>query len=89
MGDLLFEKQAEWSKLQDTKKYFTDLAQSLELDIEKFKSDLESKTTKDNVQNDLTEGEKIGVNSTPTFFLNGRKVEVATFDEFKKLLLSL
>lgn len=89
MTDLLYEKQSEWNNLSNPKKYFLDLAKILKLDIKKFSQDIESKTVKDKVQANLNEAESIGLNATPTFFLNGRKVEVNTFDEFKNLLKSL
>lgn len=89
MADLLYEKQLEWSSLSNPKKYFLNLAKTLKLDIKKFSQDIESKIVKDKVQANLNEAESIGLNSTPTFFLNGKKVEVNTFDEFKNLLKSL
>lgn len=89
MVDVLFNKQTEWSPLSDPKEYFVTLAKSLELDVDKFKNDMDSENVKNKVQADLTEGESIGINSTPTFFLNGKKVNVNTFDEFKNLLKSL
>jgi len=59
----------------------------IKLDIEKFKSDMDSKVVKNKVQADLASGNKAEINSTPTFFLNGNKIELTTLDEFKKLLL--
>ncbi|MFZ6034715.1 MAG: DsbA family protein [Patescibacteria group bacterium] len=89
MESALYEKQAEWSGLQNPKEYYIGLASKLKLDTAKFKQDFESQAVKDRVQVDLSEGEKIGVNATPTFFLNGKKVDFATMDEFKQFLLSL
>ena len=89
MADALYNKQAEWSSLSDPKNYFINQAESLKLDTEKFQKDMDSKIVKDKVQANLTEAESIGVNATPTFFLNGKQVNLRSIDEFKKLLLSL
>lgn len=89
MVDVQFSKQSEWSILSNPKDYFVNVAKSLKLDTEKFKKDMDSEIVKNKVQADLTEGESIGINATPTFFLNGKKVNVNTFDEFKNLLNSL
>jgi len=89
MGNKLFEKQDSWRSLSDPKNYFFNLASELKLDLVKFQKDLHSQSVKDKVQNDLSQGEKIGINETPTFFLNGKKVEVNNLNEFKQLLISL
>lgn len=89
MSDLLFNKQAEWSKLIQPESYFFDLAKQLNLDLEKFKKDMASQSVKNRIQSDLSEGEKIGINSTPSLFLNGKKVDVASNEELKKIILSL
>lgn len=89
MAELLFDSQDSWSKLGDPTSYFVDLAKKLGLDLNKFKADMTSQAVKDRIQSDLSEGEKIGINSTPTLFLNGKRVTVNGNDELKKLLLSL
>jgi len=89
MADLLFSKQDQWTKSQNSKDEFVKLAASLGLDTKKFKKDMDSKEVKDKVEADLTSGEKANINATPTFFLNGKKIEPASLEEFKKLLISL
>ena len=89
MSDLLFSNQAQWSKLTQPESYFIDLAKKLNLNLDKFKFDMSSQAVKDRVQSDLSEGEKIGINSTPSLFLNGKKVDVTNNDELKKIILAL
>src|SRR3989344_6222357 len=80
--DLLFENQ-ESLKTQDLKRY----AQELELDTAKFNEALDSGKFKDKVTTDMDDGEKLGVSSTPTFFINGQKnVGVLSYEKFKELL---
>ena len=90
MVDLLFKNQQAWSTSNDPKnEYFLNYAKELTLDIDRFKKDFESTEVKDRVAEDLREAEQIGVNSTPTFFLNGQKVDVNSFEEFKTKLKNL
>jgi protein-disulfide isomerase len=62
-------------------------AQELGLNMARFKAAMDSGKYKDKVQKDSAEGNKIGANGTPTFFINGRKLEGAQpFDNFKSMI---
>jgi protein-disulfide isomerase len=74
MHDLLFSRQTQWSTASDVKQTLIDYASELKLDTAKFTADLESQTVKDRVNIDVASGEAIGINSTPTFYLNGEKL---------------
>ena len=90
MTDLLFDNQQTWKESNNPQeKDFINYAKELKLDLEKFKKDIDSSEVKNKVAEDLREAEQMGVSSTPTFFLNGQKVEVNSFDEFKKMLKNL
>ncbi len=90
LGDLLFDTQDQWKNLGNPSDFFVKLAEQLKLDTEKFKSDMNASDVKKRVDDDLASGNNAGVNSTPTFFLNGKKLDtIRSFDEFKKLLSSL
>ena len=90
MTDLLFTNQQAWGKSNDImKEYFLKYAKELKLDVDKFTKDFESQEVKNRVVQDLTEAQQIGVDSTPTFFLNGQKVDVNSYNEFKTRLKNL
>jgi len=90
MADLLFDNQQTWKESNNLQqKDFTNYAKELKLDIDRFKKDSDSTEVKNRVSEDLREAEQMGVNSTPTFFLNGQKVNVNSFDELKQVLRSL
>lgn len=90
MVDLLFDNQSTWEKSGDPQKeYFLSYAKELGIDVEQFKKDSDSSEIKNRVAADLREAEQMGVDSTPTFFLNGQKVVVNSYDEFKTLLKNL
>ena len=85
MHDILFEKQNEWSrKGPDT---FLEYAQSLDLDLEKFESDFKSKELKDKIDKDFSLSIDLGLNSTPTFYLNGELISnPGSYEDFKLLI---
>lgn len=86
MSQALFDSQSEWEKLSDPTDYFVKLATDLNLEVDKFKADMKSKTTENRVNEDATAGNTLGIDATPTFFLNGKKLDFNTLDEFKKAL---
>lgn len=76
MHDLLFERQKEWGEKQvPTPEVFEGFATELGLDIEKFRADVASPEVKARVQRDIDSGRALGVNSTPSFFLNGERLQ--------------
>lgn len=89
MADYLFNNQTDWTARTDVKQYFVNVAGKLGLNTEKFVKDMASDEVRNHVQTDLDQGNKAGIDATPTFFLNGKKVDVQTFAEFKQLLESL
>jgi predicted DsbA family dithiol-disulfide isomerase len=57
------------------------------MDVNKFKQDYASKAVNDRVQADLKEGNRLKVDSTPTFFLDGKKIaNPQSLDAFKKAI---
>lgn len=89
MHKLIFERQNDWSESTDAKTIFEGYATEIGLDFEKFKTDRDSKTTKDAVVKDKESGSKSGVNSTPTFYLNGKKISNPQgLEAFKELIKS-
>ena len=71
----LFTNQASWSSASDFKQVLEEYATKIGLDVEKFKSDMAGTAAKSRVDNDMQRGRALGINSTPSFFLNGKLVE--------------
>lgn len=90
MHALLFEKQAEWAEEGGAKELFISFAKELELNEEQFKSDLDDQVLKDKINKDKADGDALGVNSTPSFYINGGKYTGAlSYDQMKSLIDSL
>lgn len=83
MHDKIFETQSQWSNLSDTDAtaFFLVLAKELGLNEDNVGQALKENTFKSKIDSDVAEGQSLGVNSTPTFFVNGRKVNLQTFDD--------
>ena len=67
MHDLLFEHQRE-AEDADIQKYATQLG----LDLERFNRDLTSEVTLKRVEADKALGQKLGIEATPSLFVDGR-----------------
>lgn len=87
MHDKLFKEQDEWANSAKPNETFIRYANDLKLDIEKFKRDLDSDKAKNKIKSDQESGVSFGVNSTPSFFLNGKKLDnPRSVEEFEKLI---
>lgn len=86
MHDLLFEGQLDWAELDDPTEKFIAYAQELNLNLDQFRTDLDSNTTKQKVESDYQSGLAVRVTATPTFFLNNKKVSPGSFEDFKSLI---
>lgn len=73
MYDLLYQNQNSWINKQGTGE-FEAYATKIGLNLEQFKNDINSQSVKDQVESDLKLGIDLGINGTPTFFLNGKHI---------------
>jgi protein-disulfide isomerase len=82
MHNLLYENQDDWSNLDTTQRttIFNSYAKDIELDVNKFQTDISSKDVTAKINFDLAMGKKMNISGTPTFFLNGTKLDSATTD---------
>ncbi|MEK7582818.1 MAG: thioredoxin domain-containing protein [Patescibacteria group bacterium] len=86
MHDAIFAGQNEWSGKADADPIFRGYAETIKLDMTKLQQDIESEVVKNNVEDDKKGATKFNVNSTPTFFLNTKKIQPSNYDEFKALI---
>jgi protein-disulfide isomerase len=82
MHDLLFQGQADWSDSRDPDTIFLGYAEEIGLDLEQFLSDYESDEVLQKIREDERTAGVLGVEATPTFFLNGRRMRYTDFDGF-------
>ncbi|GAB2752139.1 hypothetical protein GCM10027174_28880 [Salinifilum aidingensis] len=80
----LFDNYQSWAVGSDGKpsgdtaranQQFTQYAQSIGLDVQRFNSDRKSDEVKQRIESDLADANKAQVSGTPTIFINGKKFE--------------
>jgi protein-disulfide isomerase len=73
MHNLIFEHQANLHG-----HIFIDLAEKLQLNLQQFGADWKSQDIVSKVESDFESGIRSGVNGTPTFFINGQRLNYDT-----------
>jgi protein-disulfide isomerase len=87
MYDRMYETQSQWGEKQDSQAaVFRGFAEELGLDMAAFDAAVAAPATLERVLRDREDGIALGVEGTPTFFLNGEKLSVTTTDEFIEAL---
>lgn len=87
MSDLIYANQRTWSPLVSVDKTISEYATKLALNIPQFETAIDSSAIKDRVDGDYRSGGTYGVNSTPTFYLNGVKIALPrSADDFKTVI---
>lgn len=82
MMDLLFETQPDWGeKNSSQEEVFFGLAERLGLDMDRFREVYDDPATLEKIRSDKAEGQALGVSGTPTFFLDGEKLEPSSFED--------
>lgn len=74
MHDALYETQASWSDKPDPTSDFRALAKRIGLNEEAFAACLDDRQYDAKIAADMQEGNANGVDATPTFFINQRKI---------------
>ena len=88
--DYLYEHQNGENKGTFSKENLKNFAKSFKLNTEQFNLCLDTDKYSQKVSNDRADGQDLGVNSTPTFFINGEKnAGVLTLETFKSKIDSI
>lgn len=87
MYRLIYANQDTWVNSADPMSILVGYAVQLKLDVNRFKSEVTANKYSDIIEQDKQDGLALGINSTPTFFINGVRAEgVRNFDEFKAMV---
>ena len=79
--DILFDNQYELDK-ESLRKY----AKELGLNMTQFNLALDSEKYKSDIDGDIQDAKALGVRGTPTFFINGQKVEGADEEKMREII---
>ena len=80
MHDAIYENQYRLDE-----EIFDELAETIGLDLDKFKEDADADETQQKVEDDFESGIRSGVNGTPSFYVNGTKFDGGVMDLYQML----
>jgi len=87
MYDKLFANQETWSATADFESLFTKYAEEIGVDVGQWKKDRTDQAVEEKIQGDRQSGNSLGVNGTPTFFINGILLPLpGSYENLKKAI---
>ena len=87
MYNRLFETQAEWGEAQESRAdLFRGFAEEIGLDMAAYDAAIADPATLERVEFDFNAGQELGVNSTPTFFLEGEQLQLQQLDDLENAI---
>ena len=75
MYDVLYREQAAWSKAPNARELFESYAGTIGLNVDQFKKDMDGDQARARVDSDQARGNSLGINLTPTIYINGQPVD--------------
>lgn len=90
MHDKLYDTQNAWSNSKGALDIFAGYAKDLKLNVDQFRKAVTTNKFKNKIMADEQDGGTIGINSTPTFYINGYEFPGAIpYDQFKSAIDTL
>lgn len=87
--EIMMLRQPEWaSHAAPRPDLLLTYAPMVGLDVDKLKADAENPQIRIRILQDQTDGESLGVNGTPTFFINGRELMRLSFADLRAAIQS-
>lgn len=88
MHDMIYENQKTWHEAFDVRPIFEGYATKIGLNLEQFQRDQANEIVERRIFQDGKRAHSLGVQGTPTVFMNGREIPYASLapDTLKKLI---
>jgi protein-disulfide isomerase len=88
MQNMLFSNQKAWTEDADFKQIWKGYAQKIGLDVAKWETDQIGFVARQRVEDDKKRAKAIGINGTPSLYLNGNSVQLddMTVDTLKSMI---
>lgn len=87
MYRMMFDTQLQWGEQTVSQApLFRSYAETLGLDMDAFDAAVADPATEKRVRQDFDEGLELGVDATPTFFLDNERVRVTSLEQFESLV---
>ncbi|MDG5767452.1 thioredoxin domain-containing protein [Balneolales bacterium ANBcel1] len=89
MHDLIYINQQRWARSDDGADMFMQFAESLELDMDQFRDDLDDPEIRERIEAQYESGQRLGVRSVPSLFINGEPIEnPRSMEDYRSLIES-
>ncbi|HJW37927.1 MAG TPA: DsbA family protein, partial [Candidatus Udaeobacter sp.] len=72
--DMLYREQPVWSSSNDVRTLFISYAETLGLDLNQFKRDMESDKVRERIEFDQARAKSLGVQTAPSLFVDKREM---------------
>jgi protein-disulfide isomerase len=90
MHNILFQNQLTWRGTDNAAATFASYATQIGLDMAKYNADVASSEVISIINKDIEDGKNLGVDGTPSFFVDGKKIEdlttIDTVEKFSKVI---
>lgn len=86
MHDLMFARQSQWSPKDDARGDFEEMAQEIGLDRGAYRECVRDGRYLEQIFASAKYGQRLGVNSTPTLFVNGQRAP-QDYEELERMIL--
>jgi protein-disulfide isomerase len=86
MHDFIFETQETWSDWKEVRSLFARQATLMGFDPTKLRQDMDSVEVQKRIAADIERGDSLGIQGTPTVFLNGRMLTPEEVERINELL---
>ncbi len=74
MHDTLYRNRGTWTRAAYIRPYLNDYARELQLDVDRFKEEMDSPAVAKRIVADQERGDSLSVDRTPILYVNGEKV---------------
>jgi protein-disulfide isomerase len=74
MHDMLYREQDVWSSANNARTLFISYAETLGLDLDRFRKDTESDKARERIESDQARAKSLGVKTAPTLFVDRREM---------------
>lgn len=89
MYALLYEGQSSWSTADNPQSFFDGYAKNLGLDVVQFGKDMAAPDVIERIAKDVDGGNRSGVDGTPNFFLDGKKLNNQSYGDLEQSIRNL
>jgi protein-disulfide isomerase len=81
MHDSLYRNRESWIPATYVRPYLNDYATELQLDLDRFKADMDGAEVAARIAADQDRGESLAIDRTPVLFVNGQKIPVTELND--------